>query len=64
MKIDIFTKILLTIIAIALSTIAANQLINPAIAYSSIQCKGELTVSSFGADTPISGGYNVDVTCN
>ena len=65
MRIDRYTKVLLTLIAASLMAIAFDGLfeVKPAEAVTQTYCSGTLTTRIAGADSPGLGGFNVSVTC-
>ncbi len=65
MKIDMYTKTILTVIAICLLTLS-YRLVSPvpeANAQGTVSCTGTLTANAFGGITEIIGGYNVRINC-
>ena len=62
---DLYTKIVLTIIAVCLAALVARELtiVPPAHAQDSLRCDGELRANSWGATEKTLGGYRVDITC-
>jgi len=62
---DLYTKVVLTIIAICLIalTVRLGHLEPVARAQTSLRCTGELTANAWGGTEKIIGGYSVDVRC-
>jgi len=65
MKQDIYLKATLTVIALCLVIITAKSLpmISAAKAADLTHCTGTITVNSVGASKTITGGYDVDISC-
>lgn len=65
MKQDLYTKVVLTIIAICLITFAVRLgRLEPVVrAQTSFQCTGELKANAWGGTRESIGGYRVDVNC-
>ena len=65
MKVDAYTKALLTIIAgcLVILTLQNTSLIQRAHAAGPTICEGELKANAFGGATEIVGGYKVRITC-
>jgi hypothetical protein len=63
--IDLYTKLVLTAIAAALSVLCLRGLsfVSRASAQSSTHCTGTLTANAFGGTEELTGGYEVDVSC-
>lgn len=64
-KPDLYMKVVLTIIAICLITLAVRlgHLEPVARAQTSFRCTGELKANAWGGTEPSIGGYKVDVKC-
>jgi len=65
MKVDLYTKCVLTVIALALTIIAVTSLVavRPAFAQSDTDCSGELKANAFGGTTASIGGYSISLNC-
>jgi hypothetical protein len=65
MIIDLYSKIVLTVIALSLMTIALQSLsiVPKAVASGSIHCTGKLNANENGGIASEVGGYYVDVNC-
>ncbi len=66
MKIDFYTKTILTVIAICLMilTLRTVQLVPEAIAQGSFSCTGDLKANAYGGVASLIGGYRVDIRCS
>ena len=65
MKLDLYTKVVLTIIASCLIalTVRLGHLEPVARAQTSFKCTGELKANAWGGTASSIGGYKVDVNC-
>ena len=65
MSIDLYTKLVLTVIAAALTVLCLRGLsfVSRASAQSSTHCTGTLTANVYGGTESSLGGYEVDVSC-
>jgi hypothetical protein len=65
MRIDFYTKLVLTVIATCLLVLAARSgpWVERAAAQPSISCQGQLKANPFGGTTANKGGYQIVVTC-
>lgn len=65
MRPDVYTRALLTFIAICLAvlTLRAASLFPEAKAGTSLKCTGELTANAWGGTEASIGGYRVEITC-
>jgi hypothetical protein len=65
MKPDLYTKAVLTVIALALFANVVASFLNPrhVAAQSGLTCTGQLQAGPHGALDPNVGGYSVKVTC-
>jgi hypothetical protein len=64
MKTDLYTKAVLTVIAIALVLNFASYSSRPALAQGQFHCKGKLKANVWGAIEPMIGGYDIEVDCS
>jgi hypothetical protein len=64
LHLDLYTRTVLGVIGLCL-VILVMRTATPADAHaqSAMRCTGTLTANSFGADAPLTGGYEVDVRC-
>ena len=65
MKIDLYTRTILTVIAICLTiiTLQSVELAPKALAADKTKCKGELTANAWGGIEPGIGGYEIELEC-
>ena len=66
MRLDLYSKVVLTIIAACLVviTIHAGSLIPVAKAAGYTTCTGQLTANAYGGQAAMVGGYQVLINCN
>jgi hypothetical protein len=66
MQIDIYTRLVLTVIAGCLLVLAARSgpWVERAVAQPSITCQGQLKANSHGGTAANVGGYQILVTCH
>ena len=64
MRTDRYTRIMLTVIAVALLAIVLRPEVKAASAQaSSVHCTGTLRANAFGGTEKLIGGYQVDISC-
>jgi hypothetical protein len=64
MRVDAYTRTILTLIAACLIVLTVNALTPRVRASDSIHCTGTLKANAWGGIESTIGGYNVDVTCD
>jgi len=66
MRLDIYTRTLLTVIAVCLVviTIRTVSVIPEAKAAGPTTCTGQITANPYGGTQPMVGGYQVNINCN
>ena len=66
MAIDLYTKLVLTLIACGLLALAlrSGPSVESAVAQAAITCQGQLKANANGGDAPNVGGYQLQVSCH
>jgi hypothetical protein len=66
MAIDLYTKLMLTLIAGCLLAIAVRRgpSVESAVAQAAITCQGQLKANAHGGNAPNVGGYQLQVSCH
>jgi hypothetical protein len=65
MRVDLYTKVVLTLIACGLLIIAfrVGPAVTSAAAQAAITCEGQLKANAKGGTAPGVGGYRIEVSC-